>query len=106
MKFLSWLFSWFGGPSAPAPSFVTKVQAETVKYCGFLPQASSVAGIIGAMTGQAAAVATAVGVASTICKAVSSKKLMAVGNVGGPVTYYADVDGALVPIEGEFVKSK
>lgn len=102
MKILKWLWSWFGGPAAPAPELVVKVQAETVRLCGFLPAASTVATLIGAMTGQGAAVTTALGVAGTICKAVSSAKMMA---FAGEVKPIVDINGQIIVIEGEFTKN-
>lgn len=102
MKILKWLLSWFGGPAAPAPDLVVKVQAETVRLCGFLPAAQTVGAIVGAMTGQAAAVATALGVATTICKAVSAQPKL--GLLAGDTKPVVMIDGVAIPIEGEFVK--
>lgn len=103
MKFLKWLYALVGGPTAPAPDFITAAQAQTVKACGFLPAASTVASIFGAMTGQAAVAATAVGVATTICKAVKSAKVYAFDD-GSPKPMIADVGGQAIVIEGEYVK--
>jgi hypothetical protein len=100
MNFLKWLWSWFGGPPAPAPELISKAQSETVRLCGFLPTASTVGAIVGAMTGQGAAVATALGVATTICKAVSARPLGLVGDAKPIVV----IDGIPIEIEGEFVK--
>ena len=108
MKILKWLLSWFGGPAAPAPDLVVKVQAETVKLCGFLPAAQTVGAIVGAMTGQSAAVTTALGVATTICKAVSSAKAqMPAYALAGDISVslpVVNINGTEIVISGEFVK--
>ena len=103
MKFLKWLYSWFGGPKAPAPDLVVKVQAETVKLCGFLPAAQTVGTLVGALTGQGVAVGTALEVATYICKAVSAQRTVQtlVGETGPVVV---EIDGVVITIEGEFVK--
>lgn len=103
MSFLKWLWSWFGGPKAPAPTLVVQVQAETVRLCGFLPAAQSVAVLIGAMTGQAATVATALGVATTICKAASKVPLGLAGD-SKPLPV-VEIDGQSIVIAGEYVKN-
>lgn len=99
MKWLKWLWSWFGGPPAPAPEFVVQVQAKTVELCGFLPAAKTVGTIVGALSGQGPAVATALEVASTICQAVSKPKVALVGG-SKPVV---EINGEIIEIEGEYV---
>jgi hypothetical protein len=103
MRFLKWLWSWFGGPPAPAPELISKAQSETVRLCGFLPAASTVGAIIGAMTGQGVAVATALGVATTICKAVSAKPLVLASLGGGDTKPVVIVNGEVIEIEGDYV---
>ena len=100
MKFLKWLWSWFGGPPAPAPELISKAQSETVRLCGFLPAATTVGAIIGAMTGQGVAVATALGVATTICKAVSGARMQ---TLAGPAKPVVEIGGVVIEIEGEYV---
>jgi hypothetical protein len=101
MKLLKWLWSYFGGPPAAAPDLIVKVQAETVKLCGFLPAATTVGTIISAMTGQGLAVATALNVATTICRAVTSLKVQ---GLVGEIKPVVDVNGVVIEVEGEFVK--
>jgi len=104
MKFLKWVYSWFGGPPAPALELVVAAQAATVKACGFLPAAASVVQIIGAMTGQAGATATVVGIAGTICKAVSATK--AVSSLVGTdeIKPIVEIGEETIVVEGTFVE--
>lgn len=106
MKFLKWVWSWFGGPAAPAPELVVQAQAKTVELCGFLPQASTVISILGALTGQGVKVATALGAATTICKAIKDAKLTPkpVGLLSADAAAVAEIDGVPIVIEGTFVK--
>ena len=103
-SWFNWIFQLFGGPKAPTPDFITKVQAQTVKTCSYLPQATSVASVVAALTGQVGIVATVVAVATTICKAATLAKgtATAYGNtvVGKPVVV---IDGKEIVIEGEWV---
>jgi hypothetical protein len=85
----AWLLRFF------KPDLITKVQAETVKACGFLPAVTTVSAIIATGNPQ---VASALAIAGAICSAVSA--------LPGVATLYGTATGptvAGVPIEGEWV---
>jgi hypothetical protein len=85
----AWLLSLF------KPDLITKVQAETVKACGFLPAVTTVSAIIATGNPQ---VASALAIANAICVAVQT--------LPGAATLYGRAEPptvAGVPIEGEWV---
>jgi hypothetical protein len=83
----AWLLSLF------KPALITKVQAETVRACGFLPAVTTVSAIIATGNPQ---IASALSIAGAICAAVNSPALSLYGS------QKPTVDG--VPIEGEWIK--
>jgi hypothetical protein len=89
----AWLLSWF------RPDLITRVQAETVKYCGFLPAVTTVSAIVSANNPQ---LASAVAIATAICSAVKTP-MPAVTNLYGE-TQRPSGEVAGVPIEGEWIK--
>jgi len=90
MGWLTSLLTWFFGRSDNSKT-IAQIQATTVKLCGFLPYAETVAKLLSANP----AVAAATVVAAQICKAVNAPKPM--GLVSSP-----PMIGDVV-IEGEFI---
>lgn len=74
---------------------VTQVQSITTTVCGFLPIASTVAGILATLAGAGAVEQTAASVAQSICNAVTKKGARRGG--AAPRLYG-------VPIRGKFVR--
>jgi hypothetical protein len=93
-SFFHWLATWFS--SAPEGSTVAKVQAATVKACGFLPTAETVVALIPL---QHPAKDMAVLLARKICTAVT-KSYTASRTMGEP-KLLPEVDGVI--IEGEYI---
>jgi hypothetical protein len=93
-SFFHWLATWFS--SAPEGSTVAKVQAATVKACGFLPTAETVIALIPL---QHPAKDLAVVLAKKICTAVT--KSYTASRTMGEKKMLPEVDGVL--IEGEYV---
>lgn len=93
----------FTNPFTGQPVTITaaSVQQAAQAACGFLPTASTVAGILTADP----AVATAEAVAGIICGAVTAQVSTTQGAVlrGGPVSLTAVVNGQSVKISGSFV---
>jgi hypothetical protein len=92
-----WFLSMFGGDPR-----VRQIQEKVVETCGFLPTATSVAGMLAAATGTAGPVITGVlGIATAICQAVTAGSSMQTLVGAAPL---GTVNG--VPIEGDFVGGK
>jgi hypothetical protein len=100
MSWLTSLFNWFFSSGAVDSATITKVQAATVKLCGFLPAAQTVAQLI-APGNPGVAVASVL--AQKICGAVNAPTKMWLGVMNGEAQRPM-VDG--VVIEGEFIKPK
>lgn len=92
MGWLSGFFTWLFGYKDQS-KLIAQIQATTVKLCGFLPYAETVAKLLSANP----AVAGASIVATEICKAVKPKTL----GVIGTKPMIGDVE-----IEGEFITEK
>lgn len=88
-SFIQWLLGLFGSDDR-----VKKIQELVVVGCGFLPTATSVAGILAAPN---PAVTGIIAVAVAICHAVKSPPIQGLADLG----VYGEVNG--VPIEGTFV---
>lgn len=93
MSWLTALVSWLFGYKDQSKT-IAQIQAATVKLCGFLPYAQTVAALLSANP----AVATASAVATKICEAVNAPKVS--GLISAP-----PMIGDVV-IEGEFIKPK
>jgi hypothetical protein len=100
MSWLTSLFNWFFSSGAVDPSVITKVQAATVKLCGFLPAATTVAQLVA--PGNPGVAAASV-IAQKICGAVNAPTKMWLGAMNGE-PQKPMVDG--VVIEGEFINPK
>jgi hypothetical protein len=100
MNWLTSLFNWFFTSGAVSPATILKVQAATVKACGFLPAAETVAQLV-APGNPGVAVASVL--AQRICGAVGAPKQMWAGVMSNP-NPVPMVDG--VVIEGEFINPK
>jgi hypothetical protein len=98
MKWLSGLFSWFlglMGVSTASNDEAVKIQAEAVRFCGFLPTVETCLNLM-AVVVPVPGVGTATLIAKKICQAVTTPRPMTL--VGSqPII----VDG--VVIEGEFI---
>jgi hypothetical protein len=93
MSWLTSLFSWlFGSSDTTNTDAVAKIQAATVKLCGYLPYAETVAKLLSANP----AVTAAAVVAERICGVVNPQMRL----MGGEPT----LDG--VVIQGEFINVK
>jgi hypothetical protein len=90
MGWLSGFINWLFGYSDRSKT-IAQIQAATVKMCGFLPYAETIAKLLSANP----AVTAAAVVATQICKAVNAPKPMALMDVPPMI-------GDVV-IEGEFV---
>jgi hypothetical protein len=99
MKWLTGLVSWFMGlmgVSTPATEEVVKIQAEAVRFCGFLPTVETVVNLM-AVVVPVPGVGMATVIAKKICQAVTAPRVnLLVGE-----TSVITIDG--VVIEGEFI---
>jgi hypothetical protein len=76
------------------PELILKVQAETVKACGFLPAITTVSALIGVGPQAASALA----IAASICSALKQPTMSSLYSGGRAPTV------AGIPIEGEWIK--
>lgn len=97
MDWITSLVNWLFGYKDQS-KLIAQIQASTVKLCGFLPYAGTVAQLLSANP----AVAVANTIATKICQAVSSSRSTA--TLLGDAKPLPEVDGVI--IEGEFVDPK
>jgi hypothetical protein len=100
MNWLTSLFNWFFSSGAVSPATILKVQAATVRACGFLPAAETIAQLVA--PGNPGVAAASI-IAQKICGAVNAPNKMWLGAMNGE-PQKPMVDG--VVIEGEFIKPK
>lgn len=86
---VQWVFTLFGNDER-----VAKVQELVLVGCGFLPTATSVAGMFSVPNPTVTGV---LGIAVAICHAVKNRPIQSLADLG----VYGEVNG--VPVEGEFV---
>lgn len=101
---MNWLFGWLARLLGGTDSrLVVKIQAATVKACGFLPMAETVAALVAAGN---PAVTTATLIAKKICVAVTAPRpaILGLSSMSGEVANPIIVDG--VVIEGEFINKE
>jgi hypothetical protein len=99
MKWLSGLISWLMGlmgVSAADSDEAVRIQAEAVRFCGFLPTMETCVNLLATVV-PVPGVGTATLIAKKICQAVTAPKPAMLAGGAPPIV----VDG--VVIEGEFI---
>jgi hypothetical protein len=99
MKWLAGLVSWFMGlmgVNTASNDEAVKIQAEAVRFCGFLPTVETCLNLM-AVVMPVPGVGTATLIAKKICQAVTAPRVQLLAGETSVIT----IDG--VVIEGEFI---